>query len=342
MRLIDLDAARDAIREGFIDGLALFVGAGVSLQSPSNCPSWIDLTSNFIKGVIAVARLDDRLDLRLLLESLPQFMMAALRRPEHTFQVLIDALGEDVLEGLALLRTGDPNLNHILIGGYLWLGGFRAVITTNFDEHLEQTVRLHEQLFGESPSQLPYRHLRGKVVADNERGESRLLWSIHGSLSDLSSVVTSVAATGQSLKPNAIEELRSILDDCTLLVVGYSGNDEDIIEFLLAPETVGRTKGIIWQVLDATQIPPAVERLETAYGEKMIIVQGSADDLFSLTIDPLFIGDIANGLSTWEAALDALRMQWRVMLVSAMPSNYQTTFSAQFDRAFQLIASGQR
>jgi hypothetical protein len=93
------------------------------------------------------------------IEQLPSLMMAGFRRPEHTFQALEDALGPEVLEGLAVLRTGAPNTNHFSIASYIWIGAFRAVLTTNFDEFLQETAQLYGA-FGRGPSPGAQRPLR--------------------------------------------------------------------------------------------------------------------------------------------------------------------------------------
>lgn len=315
---INLHVATDELTEAMCsNSLALFVGAGISISAPSSCPSWFDLTKIFLRSIIRTAGLDNNPSVLQSVDLLPDLMMATFRRPEHTFQVLQDVIGSEVLEGLALLQTGGPNTNHLLIGGSLWLGGLRAVLTTNFDQHLERVAQIYESI-GASPSGRQFVQISGKDVAGLSDESSRLLWLVHGSLGDLSSMVATIRSTGTGLNDEAASFLQSLLKQNTMLVVGYSGNDEDIMNVLMDPATIKSAKGIIWQVMDLSQVHggSAPAQLAAAYGERFKVVVTTAEEIFGWIFDPLLVGD--EQVKNYEESIVWLQRQSQRLLLRSL------------------------
>lgn len=327
------EAIRSIQNVAYGQNLAMFVGAGISLAPPSDCPNWSDLTANFIEAITKIARpgLPDE-DPQLL----PQLLQTLYRRPEHTFQVMNEIFGPGPFEGLSMIQAGDPNSNHFLIAGSLWLGMLRAVITTNFDNYIEDAIQFYESVLP-SPTQDPFETLLGQRISkpswDWER--ARLLWKVHGSLSQPESVVATITATGRGLSEDAAGLFQDILSRHTLLVVGYSANDEDILQVLLDPETIANAKGIIWQVVseDWMNAGSTVAQLAAAYGNRFKVVVTTGEDLLPSCLEALYFG-VSNrlGNAPFEQVIqEQLTQQWDRYCFAAIPFETKRQLFETFD-----------
>lgn len=201
----------------------LFLGAGISKKAPSYAPIWRELLNNFIKGLYkklepehwpALANCQDHID------KLTQFNF----RPETFWEFCQVYLSADtIIKFLSVLDIGSPNTNHMLFSYLLFNGYVRNIITTNFDQYIEQCcpgcdvirsdVQISHLLAGNKST------IRGKVI------------KIHGCLKEPNSLQFNLKQTA-NLSPYKQELLHKTLLGSSLLICGYSGYDDDILPVL--------------------------------------------------------------------------------------------------------------
>jgi tetratricopeptide (TPR) repeat protein len=209
---------------------AMFVGAGISKRQPARAPIWTEMQAGFIKVLYA----------RLKAMNWPTDVLDDERcltdhrfRPEVFWDVVQrESSLESVQAAFRVLSVGSPNLNHRTLAHLLGRGRLDAVITTNFDEHVEGAVLARSE-----PVRLTY------ASPDPElwHGESGLL-KLHGTLSVPESLRFTLAHYDTLAEPLA-EALTDTITGRRLLIAGYSGWDEDILPVLA--EAVTRSAGTL-------------------------------------------------------------------------------------------------
>jgi len=202
--------------------LALLVGAGISLDSPSNLMDG----GSFTRGVIHhVCPADLDRDTALSLLRLPD---CPLRRPGEyiRFETLMMSLSQERVDAdlkvlASLGESREPNRNHYLLAALLAAGAI--VMTTNFDCLIEIAfARLHGgrklrvvSADADFPTQAP------------PQSAEPTLWKLHGSSPDDGSVqatITAVLATSMTIRKRSF--LKDTLRTCHLVIAGYSGSDD--------------------------------------------------------------------------------------------------------------------
>ena len=164
-------------------------------------------------------------------------------KPELLCQLLYNNLRGDFFGFLDILYTGRPNANHRNIARMTHEFPIPAVLTTNFDVHIEVALhqagcdcRLHVRSFP--------RRLRKSVKNGTSLDSGVQVVKIHGSLDDRASLVLTLRQAGLKLKEDLSELIRTVLTSYTVLVVGYSGNDDDIFPILLG--SAKEAKEVYW------------------------------------------------------------------------------------------------
>lgn len=170
-------------------------GAGVSMMPPSALPSGPALLRAGLEEVLTDAHA-----LRWVTELFASDRWARLV-PEVAFQRLIDVGGTLPTQAFLPLAVASPNSLHEWLTGLSTRGA--RLVTTNFDLLLERTSRI-----------APVLHL-------------------HGEIDSLDTVVATIRRVGRGLPPStavAMDELLRWADH--LVVIGYSGNDRDVMDVI--------------------------------------------------------------------------------------------------------------
>jgi tetratricopeptide (TPR) repeat protein len=216
------------------------VGAGISMDPPSNVPS----ARMFVRELFNYYAPKNEIDTLSKLEAL-------------RYEFLVEKIQNLFDEELTFLNYLDwvthPNANHLFLANMILRYNF--VITTNFDYLIELAVK--SLLLGSE-----YKKIMSIITRDDYEKNIRFQYpvvKIHGSKRDCitgrytaDSLITTISALGKDREKGrtfAIEPFkRKLIDSITegrdLIVMGYSGSDDfDISPMLNELTTVKR---IIW------------------------------------------------------------------------------------------------
>ncbi len=229
-------------RWAVLDGLKfdrpviLFVGAGISAIPPTSAPLWSEIAGDTIASLLetlATGREDWGLD------QYRQPAIALARYPELLFeQIRIAAGTNQLMSRLAkILSGGKPNICHISIADLCRQGLVRAIVTTNFDCYLEQSLLA---------LQVPYRKLVPPVQAQHSSKEL-LLVKIHGDLDTPESIVLTLSRAAQPMAAELARLLRDLMSGQDLVILGYSGRDLDVFPILVdSARKIVANRGRVW------------------------------------------------------------------------------------------------
>jgi SIR2-like domain len=196
----------------------VFCGAGISKPPPASAPVWPELQRGFISAIYERLREQGWLVNSGVLED-AEILENFRFRPEVFWDTIQRAASlATVQRAFEVLHSGSPNLNHRMLARLLACRRLSALVTTNFDEYLEQGI----------PVEVP--RVTGPEAASRlaSGDQTRCLLKLHGTLSAPESLRFTLAHI-DVLAPPLAELLRRVVHGRQLLVVAYSGWDEDIL-----------------------------------------------------------------------------------------------------------------
>lgn len=218
--------------------IALFVGSGISVDAPSCLPNGDQLRDSIFDCLIAEQGLPER----LILEAREA---TSRMRLEVFLNIFYEWRGSDESgSSLDFMLRAVPNRNHYYIAHLVRTKWIKHIVTTNFDCLIEAALGGHPVPVAVYCSDTDFEHL---TVDASCQG----IFKLHGSVLDgtgrsamrtIKASITEIAApTGEGVKKSNI--LRHILENHTVIFLGYSGRDE----FDIHPAIYGsRPKQIIW------------------------------------------------------------------------------------------------
>lgn len=196
----------------------LFLGAGISKLYPSYAPIWREMQIGFCEALFAKMKSEkwDVHDVESEIEQLRRFNF----RPETFWERILEhTTAGFVSYALGIVNVGRPNLNHKTIADLCRQGVVNNIVTTNFDEYLDKVLPDSHQLIVDEQKNTP-----GK--------DQKIYFKIHGTSSDSDSLQFTLKHTKQ-LPDWKAKQLEHCLQDRPLIIVGYSGWDDDIMPVLL-------------------------------------------------------------------------------------------------------------
>lgn len=257
------------------DPPVIFVGSGISLWSPSNLPTGIEFSKSIFSLLFSSdpenAKSPNAVLLRRYFEMLP-FEVVNDRCPDaNTIETILRNLYD----------RNEPNPIHELLAELLLDGRVRAIVTPNYDCCLDTAIALAQQRLVGSKRNV-VRIVNGQDFNMTRDPNTAVYFKIHGSTDDQSgeSLVFRLNQEGV-LEQWKRELFRDLLQDKTLLVVGYSGSDFDI-----CPEIpLAKPKKIVWNFFSWADdnITPNIKFLSERC--KLEIISGDMRDLFSRVFD---------------------------------------------------------
>ncbi|HJQ36876.1 MAG TPA: tetratricopeptide repeat protein, partial [Thermoanaerobaculia bacterium] len=215
-----MDLADEILRDG-AESVTILCGAGISLPPPTSLPT----VARFLSELLAECGASP--------EVTEEVLQRSRRTPAPRFEALIEEIaksGDRDFDVGRIFDTTTFNATHSAIAALLRADG--AAITTNFDNAIELAGggRARVVFTGSDLARLP--------------APDGLLCKPHGTNAlggePRSLLVMSVAALsrtnrGFALLPNLRRLLCSLLDDRTVVVLGYSGSDDfDVTPLLLS------------------------------------------------------------------------------------------------------------
>ena len=275
-------------------GLVVLCGAGISMAPPSSLPSWWDFNLAVLQALVR----------RLVRDTSGQwvehrFAEVISRReqlrsftPDFMAQLMEEEVGLDYFRVLQALDASAWNANHGAIAGLAAAGVLRAIVTTNFDCLLERALAAGQTpcrvyATAESFDALP-------AVVRSPVPEGLPLIKAHGSVTDPSSMVDTLAQRVAG-RPKALEEsIAALLEQYPCLMLGFSGADLAYDpDYLGLRPAAGRGAGLCTLVLPGTEPRPPMRQLLDAWGSRGFVVEGAL---------PEWLAALATGLGAHAPA----------------------------------------
>ncbi len=192
----------------WLSEVAILAGAGVSMVGPTRLPSGPGLLRSAIRTLVSDQRIAGPRDTALSRPGVEQLV------PELMFQRINDILGSLPAELYATFSVARPNGVHLALAAAGSAGA--AIATTNYDLAIEAAL---------GPGQKPPLHLHGSVV-------------------DLATIVHTIRAIGRGMPDEVDAAFTVLLRGRRVTIVGYSGNDREVMDALVA----ARPKSVTWLV----------------------------------------------------------------------------------------------
>lgn len=220
--------------------IVYLVGAGVSQRAPSRLPDGTALA---------------KLAFDLLSKSgavlLNPGELSRLRRraTRLRLEILLERLSNELssrflFQIFQTLRFAVPNLNHLaLIESRPY-----AIVTTNQDLLLEK--------------------------ASERLGHHVDTLHLHGRCDDLRTIVTTISQYLGGLRPSVSRKLAHVLDESHLVVMGYSGRDEDVMEKIAS----SNCKSVVWIKHPGASESVEVKRLRSQMPDRLAFVTMDAHE----------------------------------------------------------------
>lgn len=253
----------------------LFCGAGISVPAPSSAPQFLE-----IRDAVALAMADLLLSRDVLQRTHHEALEAALRDlqrrddltlpPELLFGNLERSLGfAAVADLLSLSLGGDvPNANHLAVRTLAERGRLAGVITPNFDLYLEQALE-----------GIPLRRsVAGEKAISGEQGF--VLYKPHGSLDVPESIAITINRVARPLAGPAREIFRELVTHRTVVVIGYSGWDYELLPLLAHAGTEWGAE-IVWCLWDDASLNERVITLKVTLGDRCTVINGNRQALLA-------------------------------------------------------------
>ncbi len=277
--------------------LLIFCGAGVSMLSPSNLPSWW----GFNQSILEEAK-------RLTLKDFPELTketkdkIRALSLNNIPVESFSDTLvgtfaGSGYFPMLEILDSTQPNANHRAFAELGRSGIAKVFVTTNFDTLIEQSFRNMAVPLNVYVDEKDYQ------VYSPEPYNCEI-YKIHGSVKSVSSLVDTVTQKLRGISLQTRSRLAALFRNYHILVLGYSGADLIFGDDYLAFSSINEDfPGITWLIQPGKQPSERVRQTVERAGSKGAIIEGVLPDfLESLGVAVTQLSPAAAGVSNAQAA----------------------------------------
>ncbi len=197
-----------------LDPVNLFLGAGISKQAPAYAPIWREMQIGFCEALFARMKSEkwDVADTETEIGELRRFNF----RPETFWERVLNHTSlEFISSALQIVNRGQPNLNHKVIAELCRQTIVNNIITTNFDEYLDQCL----------PPHFCRVVLQGDVVSAEAK---QIYFKIHGTIRSPESLQFTLQNT-KKLPDWKSDLIERCLEGHALVIAGYSGWDDDIM-----------------------------------------------------------------------------------------------------------------
>lgn len=250
--------------------LAIFTGAGISIDPPSSIPGWQQLINAMVHALTT-----HHSDLK----GLDDDIVAANIAPEVISQILYESIGEEYLSTFEVLKNRKPNHHHIYLAKLAKSGFASFFVTANLDTCLEDAME-SEGMERDKDYFVYATESDFERFMDFPQYSGVRIFKIHGSVENLHSIITTFSKEGQGLSKNKIRLLRCLLLIRHFLFIGYSGNDLNANpNYIMLEDLAMQAKGFYWNFLPHENVHKQVERLMELYDKRSDTLQFSGVDL---------------------------------------------------------------
>lgn len=219
--------------------LVVFCGAGVSMASPADVPSWGQFNEILLSELKSKSR--SALDLPDdLSEALDHLSIDDVGYRDFSDALVRSFAGESYFSVVSVLDGTEPNANHLALVELARQGALKAIITTNFDTLIETAF----QRVGEP---LDVVTEASDLQRDDHGEDACVLYKIHGSADEESTLVDTASQKIQGLPEAIRSQLQALYRDNHVFVIGYSGSDLLLGLHYCGFDVIdGSTPGISW------------------------------------------------------------------------------------------------
>jgi hypothetical protein len=208
--------------------LWLLLGAGISAGAPSNLPLWGEMAQDTTDTLYRTLerKISATGGTGYMLTMGPSNLIKSTAYPEMVLECLCTAYGRtSITRRLCELLDppgSQPNLCHRTIAQLCRQGQVQGILTTNFDQLIEKALAAQGVAF--------------QVIADGNLPQASTLPIVkaHGTIETGSSLVFTREEYYLGLPENLRNFLKTHMQNSTLVIAGYSGNDIDIFPFVRA------------------------------------------------------------------------------------------------------------
>lgn len=287
-------------------GLVIFAGAGISVPAPCSCPTWMELKNKILENFLEKLIIEDWPKKSFLEQSKTRVTDMRLR-PETFMWVLNTYIGNyQTLNMINGINLSSPNPNHKLITFLSNIGVIKNIITPNFDTYIEKSLEIGNTKYK-------------PVISDSELRDcleyptkDLLVFKPHGCLSKPSSMAYTIDQI-QKLPDDKMKLLKHILLSAPVLIIGYSGNDEDIFPIICSTLIESRFKTYICIYPRSPKNEPIqewdIKNLNQIYkfnADPMLILESLANTFRNKKIGDILIhnsNETAREDNVWEKSI---------------------------------------
>ena len=248
----------------------IIAGAGVSMAPPSNLPSWWEYNKKLISEIKKQAKSycpqsTHLLDLIDIEKNLPVQCISDL--------IVTQGAGDSYFPLLQQLNCSTPNLNHFAMADLAKMGALAAIITTNFDQLIETAFQQTAVPLAEIITEEKY--LKSPII------HTCKLFKIHGSVTNVETLIDTISQKAVGLSITKRQTLCGILNDCDIIVMGFSGADLDFdLDYIPFASAIESGSTITWIVRPGTKVGDSVSRLKSQYEERFNLVETELSSFF--------------------------------------------------------------
>ena len=162
-----------------IHSFNVFVGAGISRNSPANAPVWREFQQKFIFDLFNRIE-QERWFPTKWVEKEKTVLLNHSFRPEQFWEIMqVHTSLELVTNCLESLNQGKSNLCHMVLSRCFENNIISNIITTNFDEYIEKASSNLSNIIIDSSD------IKKFQICSTSKKSENVLFKIHGSLSNL-------------------------------------------------------------------------------------------------------------------------------------------------------------
>lgn len=231
---ISIECFVKELRQNGCKKIVLILGAGISSDPPACCPLW---NYDYFNRVVNTS-----MNLYTDLYKFDIFIQQRIKniKPELFCQMMYNNLQENFFGFLDIMLMGTQNFNHHSIAQMTSKYDIPFVLTTNFDTYIENSLDEFNISYNTFINSAPNIKKMSKEIVS--------VIHLHGSLDERSSIVLTLRRAGLNLKNDISEFIKYIFSSFTVILVGYSGNDDDIFPVFL--DNAKLAKKVYWILWD--------------------------------------------------------------------------------------------
>jgi tetratricopeptide (TPR) repeat protein len=227
---------------GLIRGQSnLFVGAGVSMQPPCNLPSGMDLKN------LIISHLSPPQERKFILRTIKNLESYNLIVPEIIFQRAYEVIGEKLLPFFDILKHAPSNNGHFILAKFIEKNNCK-LFTTNFDELIEKYT-----------------------------AEKKSIVHLHGQLNNIANMIIRINQVGKGLNSYLQKQFKEDNARKSLIVLGYSGNDKDIIDIFNSTDF----NSIFWVAKNANEERLRKNLSQIKNQKNLTVIEANLTELFN-------------------------------------------------------------